>query len=104
VWKGRTKALIGYLHEKLKRVNTPGRESGRFVTVLFISATLYFFLISMCVFLLQSLQSVEYYHMKMMIVGLGGRGKSSLLKALMKHKPTDQECLPTVGIVVKDWK
>ncbi len=48
-------------------------------------------------------QAVEYYHMKMMIVGYGGRGKSTMLRGLIKQKQPEK-CLPTVGVVVKDWK
>ncbi|CAH1784292.1 unnamed protein product [Owenia fusiformis] len=64
--KGRTKDLIVYLHEKLKK-------------------------------------SVEYYRCKLMLVGYGARGKSTLLCALVKEKHPDKS-YATVGILVKDWK
>ncbi|XP_052778708.1 LOW QUALITY PROTEIN: leucine-rich repeat serine/threonine-protein kinase 2-like [Mya arenaria] len=45
----------------------------------------------------------RYYRMKLMVVGYGGRGKTSLLKTLMKIKTNEREDRPTVGVVVKDW-
>ena len=50
-----------------------------------------------------SLQSVEYYHMKLMVVGFGGRGKSTVLRSLMRQRQPDKS-LPTVGVVLKDWQ
>lgn len=41
--------------------------------------------------------------MKMMVVGYGGRGKSTLLRALRKQKQLEKS-IPTVGVVVRDWK
>jgi len=41
--------------------------------------------------------------MKLMVVGYGGRGKTTLLKTLMKEKQKKKENRPTVGVVVKDW-
>ncbi|XP_060603950.1 leucine-rich repeat serine/threonine-protein kinase 2-like [Ruditapes philippinarum] len=45
----------------------------------------------------------RYYRMKLMVVGYGGRGKTTLLKTLMKEKVKKKENRPTVGVVVKDW-
>ncbi|XP_053378034.1 leucine-rich repeat serine/threonine-protein kinase 2-like isoform X2 [Mercenaria mercenaria] len=45
----------------------------------------------------------RYYRMKLMVVGYGGRGKTTLLKTLMKEKMKKKENRPTVGVVVKDW-
>ncbi|KAL4226999.1 Leucine-rich repeat serine/threonine-protein kinase 2 [Mactra antiquata] len=45
----------------------------------------------------------RYYRMKLMVVGYGGRGKTTLLKTLMKEKVNKKENRPTVGVVVKDW-
>ena len=41
--------------------------------------------------------------MKVMVVGHAGRGKSSLLHALIKQR---QHCKdgPTVGVVIRDWR
>ncbi|XP_021358112.1 leucine-rich repeat serine/threonine-protein kinase 2-like [Mizuhopecten yessoensis] len=47
-------------------------------------------------------KATRYYRMKLMVVGYGGRGKSTLLRALMKQSP--QPDIPTVGVIVKDWK
>lgn len=41
--------------------------------------------------------------MKVMVVGYGGRGKSTLLRALMKVAKPAAHNTPTVGIIVKDW-
>lgn len=49
------------------------------------------------------LQAQRYYRMKLMVVGYGGRGKTTLLKTLMKEKTNKKENRPTVGVVVKDW-
>ncbi|XP_067017125.1 leucine-rich repeat serine/threonine-protein kinase 1-like isoform X3 [Acropora muricata] len=47
-------------------------------------------------------KSVPYYCMKLMIVGLQGRGKTTLLAALRGHKlPLN---LSTVGIVIDEWQ
>ncbi|ELU14390.1 hypothetical protein CAPTEDRAFT_224870 [Capitella teleta] len=48
-------------------------------------------------------KSVEYNRMKMMVVGYGGRGKSTLVKRLMRQIPT-ADPPPTVGFVIKEWK
>ncbi|KAL5013850.1 hypothetical protein ScPMuIL_008120, partial [Solemya velum] len=46
----------------------------------------------------------RHYHLKLMVVGYGGRGKSTLLRALRKkYKPRDQQPL-TVGVIVEDWR
>ncbi|XP_022097759.1 leucine-rich repeat serine/threonine-protein kinase 2-like isoform X2 [Acanthaster planci] len=50
-------------------------------------------------------QSVPYYRMKLMLVGYGGRGKSTLLARLQKQKRSKKEAnVATVGIKVSDWK
>ena len=41
--------------------------------------------------------------MKLMVVGFGGRGKSTLLRSLMRQRQPDKS-LPTVGVVLKDWQ
>lgn len=44
--------------------------------------------------------------MKLMVVGYGGRGKSSLLQALKKKVKSNSAEKPsvTVGVIVEDWK
>lgn len=42
--------------------------------------------------------------MKLMLIGYGGRGKSTLLRALMKNFKNIERNQPTVGVIVKDWK
>ncbi|XP_038069543.1 leucine-rich repeat serine/threonine-protein kinase 2-like isoform X2 [Patiria miniata] len=50
-------------------------------------------------------QSVPYYRMKLMLVGYGGRGKSTLLARLQKLRRSKKEAnVATVGIKVSDWK
>ncbi|XP_064633559.1 leucine-rich repeat serine/threonine-protein kinase 2-like isoform X2 [Lineus longissimus] len=44
----------------------------------------------------------EYFRIKVMIVGFGGRGKTTLLRSLMKNKQPERS-IATVGILVKDW-
>ena len=101
VLKGRTKDLIGYLHEKLKRVSIAHALCCIFsVLILYCLIHCCYLHVKLNVFLCQS---VEYYHMKLMIVGYGGRGKSTLLRALMKKRQPEKS-LPTVGVVVQDWK
>ncbi|KAK3610610.1 hypothetical protein CHS0354_009068 [Potamilus streckersoni] len=46
----------------------------------------------------------SYYRMKLMVVGYGGRGKTTLLHTLMKGRQSKREDRPTVGVVVRDWK
>ncbi|XP_059152219.1 leucine-rich repeat serine/threonine-protein kinase 2-like [Physella acuta] len=48
----------------------------------------------------------RYYRMKLMVVGYGGRGKSSLLQALKKKVKSNSAEKPsvTVGVIVEDWK
>ncbi|KAK3762803.1 hypothetical protein RRG08_040498 [Elysia crispata] len=48
----------------------------------------------------------QYYRMKLMVVGYGGRGKTSLLQALKKKiRSSIIEKPPvTVGVIVDDWK
>ena len=41
--------------------------------------------------------------MKLMLVGYGGRGKSTLLRALMRQRKQEKS-MPTVGVVVKNWR
>ncbi|XP_074645015.1 leucine-rich repeat serine/threonine-protein kinase 2-like [Tubulanus polymorphus] len=68
--RGRTRDLIGFLHEKLKN-------------------------------------SEEYYRIKMMVVGFGGRGKTTLLRTLQRPKKSahrNEKSVATVGILVKDWR
>ncbi|PAA77610.1 hypothetical protein BOX15_Mlig015348g2 [Macrostomum lignano] len=48
-------------------------------------------------------KSVSHYRMKLMLVGFGGRGKTSLLRALMKLKQPERQSPPTVGIAVTPW-
>uniref|UniRef100_A0A1I8F9Y8 COR domain-containing protein n=1 Tax=Macrostomum lignano TaxID=282301 RepID=A0A1I8F9Y8_9PLAT len=42
-------------------------------------------------------KSVSHYRMKLMLVGFGGRGKTSLLRALMKLKQPERQSPPTRG-------
>ncbi|KAL3853636.1 hypothetical protein ACJMK2_017166 [Sinanodonta woodiana] len=46
----------------------------------------------------------SYYRMKLMVVGYGGRGKTTMLHTLMKDRESKREDRPTVGVVVRDWK
>ncbi|GFO07401.1 leucine-rich repeat serine/threonine-protein kinase 2, partial [Plakobranchus ocellatus] len=48
----------------------------------------------------------QYYRMKLMVVGYGGRGKTSLLQALKKKIRSNITEKPpvTVGVIVDDWK
>ena len=48
-------------------------------------------------------QSVEFRHLKLMVVGFGGRGKSTLVRALMKVRQPEKS-VPTVGVLVRDWR
>ncbi|XP_076111293.1 leucine-rich repeat serine/threonine-protein kinase 2-like isoform X1 [Mytilus galloprovincialis] len=48
-------------------------------------------------------KAAAYFRMKVMVVGYGGRGKSTLLRALMKMPKPAANNTPTVGIIVKDW-
>jgi leucine-rich repeat kinase 2 len=47
-----------------------------------------------------------YYRMKLMVVGFGGRGKTSLLHTLKKKsRHSTRESPPvTVGVIVDEWK
>ncbi|XP_069115691.1 leucine-rich repeat serine/threonine-protein kinase 2-like isoform X2 [Argopecten irradians] len=49
-------------------------------------------------------KATRYYRMKLMVVGYGGRGKSTLLRALMKQYRSPHHDTPTVGVIVQDWK
>ncbi|KAK3103691.1 hypothetical protein FSP39_021072 [Pinctada imbricata] len=49
-------------------------------------------------------KATEFYRMKLMLIGYGGRGKSTLLRALMKNFKNIERNQPTVGVIVKDWK
>lgn len=49
-------------------------------------------------------RATEYYRMKLMVIGYGGRGKTTLLKALMKKYKTPSTNQATVGVIVQDWK
>ena len=54
-------------------------------------------------------QSKRYYRLKLMVVGYGGRGKTTLLKTLMgrnrkSRKLKLKENRPTVGVDVREWK
>ncbi|XP_060085692.1 leucine-rich repeat serine/threonine-protein kinase 2-like [Ylistrum balloti] len=49
-------------------------------------------------------RATRYYRMKLMVVGYGGRGKSTLLQALMKQYRSQQHDTPTDGVIVQDWK
>ena len=53
--------------------------------------------------LLLIFQSVEFNHIKMMVVGFGGRGKTTLLKQLMRQEVTGPN-VATIGVLVKEWK
>ncbi|KAK6177348.1 hypothetical protein SNE40_015467 [Patella caerulea] len=46
----------------------------------------------------------RYFCMKLMVVGYGGRGKTTLLRALCKKYKKSAEDRPTVGVIVNDWK
>ncbi|KAK7465047.1 hypothetical protein BaRGS_00037786 [Batillaria attramentaria] len=48
----------------------------------------------------------DYYRMKLMVVGYGGRGKTSLLQALKKKVRQNTGDAPpvTVGVIVDEWK
>ncbi|XP_077988732.1 leucine-rich repeat serine/threonine-protein kinase 2-like [Glandiceps talaboti] len=65
--KGRTKDIIGFLNEKLKK-------------------------------------AVPHYRIKLMLVGFGARGKSTLLRSLQRIKPVSDVNIATVGVEVKEWK
>ena len=41
--------------------------------------------------------------MKLMVVGYGGRGKSTLLARLQGQKLEKKDNVATVGVVVKEW-
>ncbi|KAH9504825.1 hypothetical protein Btru_062039 [Bulinus truncatus] len=45
-----------------------------------------------------------YFRMKLMVVGYGGRGKTSLLQALKKRIRYSEKPSVTVGVIVDDWK
>ncbi|CAG5133130.1 unnamed protein product, partial [Candidula unifasciata] len=48
----------------------------------------------------------RYYRMKLMVVGFGGRGKTSLLQALkrkIRNIPSEKPAV-TVGVIVEDWR
>ena len=47
--------------------------------------------------------AVPYHRLKLMLVGLGGRGKTSLLRQLQMQKHPAYN-VATVGVEVKDWK
>ncbi|KAI8511237.1 Leucine-rich repeat serine/threonine-protein kinase 2, partial [Branchiostoma belcheri] len=49
-------------------------------------------------------QAVPHYRMKLMVVGFGGRGKSTLLRQLQKIKADPRFNTATIGVLVKDWK
>ncbi|KAJ8302247.1 hypothetical protein KUTeg_021234 [Tegillarca granosa] len=49
-------------------------------------------------------KAIEYYRLKMMVVGFGGRGKTTLLQALMKKYKAKNTNTATVGVIVKTWK
>jgi leucine-rich repeat kinase 2 len=42
--------------------------------------------------------------MKLMVIGYAGRGKTTLLRALMKKYKTPHTNQATVGVIVQDWK
>ena len=49
-------------------------------------------------------QSEAYNRMKLMVVGYGGRGKSTLLARLQGQKHVRRnDNVATVGVVVKEW-
>lgn len=51
------------------------------------------------------LQAQCYYRMKLMVVGYGGRGKTSLLQALKKRvRQNGENPAVTVGVIVDEWK
>lgn len=47
--------------------------------------------------------SVPYNRMKLMVVGLQGRGKTTLISVLRSPNSPLPENVSTVGVVVKDW-
>ncbi|XP_055999651.1 leucine-rich repeat serine/threonine-protein kinase 2-like isoform X2 [Ostrea edulis] len=49
-------------------------------------------------------RATEYYRMKLMVIGYAGRGKTTLLRALMKKYKTPHTNQATVGVIVQDWK
>ena len=49
-------------------------------------------------------QAQRYYRMKLMVVGYGGRGKTSLLQALKKKVRQIPAPPVTVGVIVDEWK
>ncbi|XP_046571062.1 leucine-rich repeat serine/threonine-protein kinase 2-like [Haliotis rubra] len=46
----------------------------------------------------------RYFRMKLMVVGYGNRGKTTLLNTLRRKTKHRSETRPTVGVVVDDWK
>lgn len=49
-------------------------------------------------------QSEAYNRMKLMVVGYGGRGKSTLLSRMQGQKFDKKgDNMATVGVVVKEW-
>ncbi|XP_071082435.1 leucine-rich repeat serine/threonine-protein kinase 2-like [Haliotis cracherodii] len=46
----------------------------------------------------------RYFRMKLMVVGFGNRGKTTLLHTLRKKTKHRNETRPTVGVVVDDWR
>ncbi|XP_033098201.1 leucine-rich repeat serine/threonine-protein kinase 2-like [Anneissia japonica] len=65
ILKGRTKDIVTFLHQRLKR-------------------------------------AVPYNRMKLMLVGYGGRGKTTLIRRLQREKVSKN--IATVGVNVKEWK
>nr|XP_022298273.1 leucine-rich repeat serine/threonine-protein kinase 2-like isoform X2 [Crassostrea virginica] len=49
-------------------------------------------------------RATEYYRMKLMVIGYAGRGKTTLLRTLMKRFRTPTTNQATVGVIVQDWK
>lgn len=49
-------------------------------------------------------KSVEYNGLKLMVLGFGGRGKTSLLNSLQGKKRPKHELSNTIGIDVSNWK
>ncbi|XP_072026368.1 leucine-rich repeat serine/threonine-protein kinase 2-like [Amphiura filiformis] len=68
ILRGRTKDIVGFLNQKLKK-------------------------------------AVPYYRMKLMFVGYGGRGKSTLLARLKRQKMSKRlSNVATAGVKVNEWK
>ncbi|XP_071960738.1 leucine-rich repeat serine/threonine-protein kinase 2-like isoform X2 [Antedon mediterranea] len=66
ILRGRTKDIVTFLHQRLKR-------------------------------------AVPYNRMKLMLVGYGGRGKTTLIRRLQREKISRNSNIATVGVNVREW-